>query len=387
MATRGGGELGVVVHPTASVSLPAESPVLRTPPADVPKHLTAEDLVGFDYWTLFSDVFVDRRGRLRAVGPPLGNLVQDLPQLEVLVPAIGAGPVGARRVHQRRERWVHDFALKVPRQEPFEVLVRAGEVFETSVMVDPSRFRAPLGDVTLVTLQKNNEPSWVRQWIEYHASLGVSDFVIYDNGSANFDDLVVEVGKTAEVQVQIVEWPFPYGPRTWKKAGYARRASIEHWVRAFGGNSWYLGTDIDEYLVLGDREVASVPAFLNSLPRYVGMCALHHYGVPAVEPTTPSGLVPTAADYPLRDRALSSVASQKYFARARLPFDLGVHKAKVRPLRTVTAPASQLYFLHYGGLSTDWKGDDRTRVRSLEEVDVVEDRSVIDVFDALPIHR
>jgi hypothetical protein len=274
--------------------------------------------------------------------------------------------------------------------DPVEVSVRLGDLVDETVLAQHEARLAPhrsaRGPVTMVTMQKDNPPAWVRQWVEYHHLLGIDDFVIYDNGSADPVGLVRELGSLPpKVNVLIVDWSFPYGPVKWKAASFARRGSIEHWERALGGNRWYLGTDVDEYVVLGD-DIGNVRALLDRFPRLAGMVVLDHFGVPVLEPRTPPGALPMASDYPYRDRS-HSMNAPKFLARPRLCRGLGVHRARARPFRIVRASQDDVYFLHYGGLNTDWKGEDRGRQRTLAEVDAVGDERVRAVFERHDIQR
>lgn len=120
--------------------------------------------------------------------------------------------------------------------------------------------------ICMFTLQKNNPISWIKQWIDYHVTLGINSFLIYDNNSDLYNTEHLEESiKRPDVTVKIVEWNVPYGPQgidcdhydTWD-SDYAQSSMFEHAKRRYLTNAkLIINSDIDELLVI-DKPIESI---------------------------------------------------------------------------------------------------------------------------------
>jgi len=112
------------------------------------------------------------------------------------------------------------------------------------------------GHRVMVTLQKNNPLSWIRQWMHYHwCNHGVDAFLIYDNGSTKYtcQDMLYMLSSD-RYKLKIVPWPYPYGPQGSDHApwdsDFGQYCMLEHAkYRYLSHAGLVLNHDIDELLV------------------------------------------------------------------------------------------------------------------------------------------
>lgn len=136
------------------------------------------------------------------------------------------------------------------------------------ILLNPGNTVIPVNNISnefsekicLMTLQKNNPISWIKQWILYHKNnFGVDGVLIYDNNSTDYSIEELERSiQVAGVTVKIVAWNVPYGPQgfdcdyynTWD-SDYAQSTMFEHAKRRYVHNARLaINCDIDELLVL-----------------------------------------------------------------------------------------------------------------------------------------
>lgn len=115
----------------------------------------------------------------------------------------------------------------------------------------------------LMTLQKNNDLSWIKFWIEFHVlNLGVDAVVLYDNGSTKYNssDLFSLLTSIDSLKFfVIVEWDFPYGPGAMKvdntevsrwDSDYCQYGALMHARHFFVNSSNVLiNLDVDELVL------------------------------------------------------------------------------------------------------------------------------------------
>ncbi|KFK30361.1 hypothetical protein AALP_AA7G251300 [Arabis alpina] len=84
-----------------------------------------------------------------------------------------------------------------------------------------------------------NVAKYLREWVMYHATIGIQRFIIYDNGSDDELDDVVEVLQREKYDVTKVLWIWP---KT-QEAGFSHAA-------VYGNDSctWMMFLDVDEFL-------------------------------------------------------------------------------------------------------------------------------------------
>jgi Glycosyltransferase family 25 (LPS biosynthesis protein) len=255
-----------IVHP-APVRLPGgEPPGLRQPPR--PLHLRQEGYEAeFDRHTLFYDVFHEPGGAVKWIGPPLLNL---RPWLEA---------AGCRdRVPLQIEELALCSRVTRPGVMQSGTLI-TGEGF--SFPVTPEKNHSPwfAGHRVLFTLQKDNRPEWIRDWVAFHVQHhGANAVLLYDNDSTlTTPDELLEVvaGVPGVTTAAVVAWPFPYGPQAgdsgrWD-SNFCQHGALEHarW-RFLAQARSVLNCDVDECVLtpggpsvfaLAERSRSGVVAF------------------------------------------------------------------------------------------------------------------------------
>jgi hypothetical protein len=186
---------------------------IRNPPR--PLSLRYEDYEdNFDFTTIFYDCFWDYTGEaIILIGPPLANLERELDFTVIAYPSVVECKVIIRHVL---------LGCKVIAKAPAGT---TGLIIRTA---SSEAFIAPQPNLcdlyrkrrTIMTLNKNNELIWMRDWIrfnrDYHGCNGV---LIYDNDSDAYGiDEIYEylqpLGET--IQILVLAWPFKYGVADWR---------------------------------------------------------------------------------------------------------------------------------------------------------------------------
>ncbi|MFJ2759463.1 glycosyltransferase [Nocardioides sp. NPDC087217] len=228
----------VRIDRVAPLVLAADAPVKRTPPR--PEHMRQADyLEKFDDTTVFYDVFEDH-GDVVLVGPPLLNLELDVPSGSV----------------------VRDFkkVLRARVDLTQADAVRAAGLEVTPVgHSDLGLFR---GRRVLMTMSKDNDPSWIRDWATYYAQVHGTDAVlVYDNGSTYGPEAVREALTGIEgIEIAVVvDWPFKYGPQAgsgvYWDSDFCQSGGFEHARQKYLGlAAGVINADVDE-LVVSERSI------------------------------------------------------------------------------------------------------------------------------------
>jgi len=336
--------------------------------------LDDEDIRQYDNSTVFYDVFFNSdNSRLCMVGPPLLNL-------RALVTPITVTLNGR--------------SLKVDVREYFKRRVCIGEVDLKGCTIDEinqleidfnRRFsfsaRLPSSEakparLILSTLQKDNKINWIQDWVKYYRqNFGVDKVVLYDNGSANFDEL-----KLALPDITIEPWPFKHGITRSQGNKFCQYGALNHCRLKHGHGSHIFNFDIDELLCYPRSRLDS------ELEKYDAIL-FDSYNVPF------KGVDSGDYSYPdFRTREIDNrAAGFKYIYRSDRVFANSIHYVRTRKgnlsesfyrqvartrrklargnalqrylsrlllryLRLKYVDPSQGYFLHFIGITTNWKG-------------------------------
>lgn len=239
--------------------LPSHGGLHRSPPRPAEHRGPGYD-EQFDSLTLFYDAF--RSGRdIRTVGPPLFNL-------ERIV--LDGLRVQARAAQARTSRLDRVQRCLVPGGAHRGQTLAFGSG-PLQLNSDISEDVAPLfrNRKVLVTMSKDNDLEWVRDWARFYARAhGVDAVVIYDNGSTTYSvaDLAAALEQVDELKVgAVVGWPFKFGPRgvpgrmgatgwqpgQWWDSDFCQYGVLEHarW-RLLRQAAGVINADIDELVVV-----------------------------------------------------------------------------------------------------------------------------------------
>jgi hypothetical protein len=269
----------------------------------VPERLRAPGYdAGYDFRTVVYDaVLMPDRGAVWLFCPKLANFAA----LLRAGLAIDGTPVRVARV-RRFERY--DIA---------EVSWGGGPGL-LSLSIGDWRAEVPLSGVdretfagrnVLLTLSKNNELRWIRDWVRFHVhEHGVDAVLFYDNGSSGYGapEIAATLGEVDGLrEVRVLSAVFPYGPQGVRRmkfrANFLQAALLNlARFRFLAPARTVLQCDVDELVVrrtattVFDATVASRAGFLRipgewRFPAPTGAMPLHvdHYMRPAEARTCP----------------------------------------------------------------------------------------------------
>ena len=246
----------------SSWSVDPERDPTRDPPRPLSlRHDNYEEQ--FDFTTVLYDVFWSPAGdEIICLGPPLFNLEQDLGL------TIVAWPSMARCAYEIRHLFLGCRVIVEPPAGTTGLILktRGGE---SLLAPQPNLCELFGGRRVAVTLSRNNELAWIRDWITftktYHQCDGV---LIYDNNSDRYciQDIYDHVEPVVNgVRVLILRWPFKYGAPDWRlplsyglvDSLYCQPGMLEHarWRFLTHARS-VLNTDVDELVITeGHRSI------------------------------------------------------------------------------------------------------------------------------------
>jgi len=124
---------------------------------------------------------------------------------------------------------------------------------EYSPAADSAKNRYKLSISTLFKY----ETDFLQEWIEYHRSVGVEHFYLYENNPTPDERMtaILEPYKRAGIVTHIL-WPYPYGFYNYKlrklwpndALAYTQVPQINHALYKFAAETeWLLSCDVDEY--------------------------------------------------------------------------------------------------------------------------------------------
>jgi len=339
--------------------------------------LDAYDLEQYDNDSIFYDVFFDISNRfLYTVGPPFLNLQRFL------------FPITCR-INNDREKYLFQV------DEYFDRNIAIGKLsLKDLALYDENiiefdfnkRFqwcvriglnRSEIKPVIVTTIQKDNRIKWIMEWIDYYSqNYGIDQTIIYDNNSSNRGDLK----SISDDRLMIVAWDFKYGPTRSHANQFCQLGSLNHCRLKFGANNIIMNFDIDELLYLNNSKLRMY------FKRY-NLMIFDGYRVPFIKPITEDF---SYADFSFRDKRPQQ-GGLKYFYKPRAVVANNIHDAlleghqglllkKLRTryyrlcnaqknnriykclldlmaaiLKLKIANVNEAYFLHFIGITTNWK--------------------------------
>ena len=205
---------------------------------------------------------------------------------------------------------------------------------------------------TLYTMQKNNSFEWIKDWISINRTIhSIDNFIIYDNNSTEYEakdlDLYCSENFT---NVKVISCPFLYGPGAFDKSDwdsdYLQYAMFEHVRYSFFHQSGYLlNNDVDEivpFSSLFDTLIAKDVTglcfkgywtYISDDNRSITKDEIKHHH---------HTLISKAVMCPSKWLVNISKLDDESF--------LGVHT-----IDTFNVINVDLYYLHFSGISNDWK--------------------------------
>lgn len=231
--------------------------VARTPL----KHRREDFEEQFDDTTLFYDIFQNTDGDLVMCGPPAWNLEREIFFADYVV---DGAPVGSRPTIREFDRC----SLSV-------LPIDRGQARSLDLTIFEHSLRCDIGEThtdafkdsrAVLTINKNNDLEWIRDWAEFYVKLhGADSFLLFDNASTHYScsELVESVYKVEGLaRFWVAPFPFSFGP-TNDKAGIWDSNFLQismlklAQLRFLAGARSVLSVDIDE-LVLPAGDGTSV---------------------------------------------------------------------------------------------------------------------------------
>ncbi|HEY3876185.1 MAG TPA: hypothetical protein VGM92_11970, partial [Candidatus Kapabacteria bacterium] len=164
----------------------------------------------YDYQTFIYDAAFSEN-RLRLLAPPFLNLTPIVETARIFT-SFSSMPLR----HSLRS---------LDRHSQIDVEVAPNtEVVHFKTPIGLRSFRSTIADAdfyagkrVLLAKSKDNELSWISDWVTYHQIVHRADAVLlFDNGSRKYDlvELVEAIAANTRVdRIGVVSWPFPFGPR------------------------------------------------------------------------------------------------------------------------------------------------------------------------------
>ena len=238
-----------------SLSLPPEAAITRESTRPVEFRQPGYD-EAFDASTLFYDLILSRnryRNNLIFICPPFLNLF----------PSFYGGRIGDKPLASTISNYYfRDLCSDVwiPNWDSDAVNI----AFDFgSYRLRPQHAATDLyqGRRVLYTHSKDNEVSWIIEWVQFHArNHGANAVLIYDNASTNYkgedlERLLKEAFPSFEINV--VNWPYKFGPQGfkggWWDSNFCQTCAFQDArFRFLDSASSVLNCDIDE-LVVSER--------------------------------------------------------------------------------------------------------------------------------------
>jgi hypothetical protein len=155
---------------------------------------------------------------------------------------------------------------KCPHNHTFIYSVNTDYNQNVKLIINDCRIETPVNkypsfkDETIFSTIVKDEDDFIVSWIKYHARLGASRFIIYDNSTNITLSTVLEDYIKTNIVV-LIKWPYPYF--TSIAGGSGQTTHQNHSIYAFQ-NSKYIGLfDIDEYVNL--QGVSNIERFFEEL--------------------------------------------------------------------------------------------------------------------------
>ena len=288
----------------------------------------------YDYTTLFYNIFLDYNNQnLVFVGPLLYELNDKYMDFSVYFN-------GSKTNRSHEEQRSHLFCLKygvenVNENNSVEIHING---HKKQLTIAKNNYKC--GNRILITKQKNNKPKWIIDWINHYTHrYNVTNIVIFDNNSDDFDGLKRQLESFSHVS--LIPYNFPFGVPRKFPSNFLQHNLMEIGFQQFCKDDVFIfNFDIDELLVVD-------PAQLNSVlsTKDIGY-KVDMWWVP---------MLLDGEDYSYKDfkykEPNKTNSGNKYIVNKRNTKHLGIHYV----ITTNKMVRDGGYFLHFKGINTNWK--------------------------------
>lgn len=222
----------------------------------------------------------------------------------------------------------------------------------------------------IVTISRDNELTWIRDWVEFYARYhGCDAVLLYDNGSTKYgrDELQNVISAVPGIaQALVVRWPYKWGPswgtaplRYWQgpndiqhdfwDSDFLQYATLEHARHRFLGKaSTVINADIDELVFTGSGE----SVFDLALRSKTGF--LNYGGIWIENASTQTSSLRSYRDYIYNRRPPQPASGKWTVVPSRCPVHLPWATHWILGLAGDELSAL-VQHRHYRGINTNWK--------------------------------
>jgi hypothetical protein len=391
-----------VIESASSWVLPEDVGYRREPARPINRR-PADFEALFDAHTVFYDCFRVTETQVMLIGPPLNRFDGVLDSL-----SITSLPAGSPCHYEVDHRFATGFAnrrthnmcrvvVDVPESDvSLHLQSRAGDAV---LQIRPNAREAFRGRRVLLTLSKNNDPTWICDWMRFHRDLHSADAVLlYDNGSTRYTvaSLLNGMKQVSGFRaISVVEWPYKYGPQgigrgTWDSA-FCQDGALEDARWRFLGDAYaVLSCDIDE-LVLSDarsvfdRAAAAREGCVRFSGRWVNAQAPPLQSRKDAEQTVPrhrestDQLLPQWRWKTFRPKDVNLCPAKWAVAPNRCPQNAQWSIHEIVGMRAQRLKLDETCYRHFRQIGTNWKNS-RTSIEPSNRVRHKEDARLQEAF-------
>lgn len=302
------------------------------------KPLSEEDLKQYDYFTLFYDIFLDRKNEyLVIVGPPLLNFKRLFPLIILFN--------NKQLILNQTIDFNHlSYILKYKVNEintVNQVKVILKNKLEKNFVINKNTFE--FNGKILITKQKNNNLIWINDWIKHYQNLGVENIIIFDNNSKNQKELMEKYNKNNNIL--IIPYNFKFGTINCHQNKFMQVACLNNALYRFCDNNWILNFDIDELLNINSQ----------SLKNITKKKSFNYYFNQLHIPVTNNLSENYSFDYFTKSKNTILKGGPKYIVHSDNCYYLDVHTFKSKCQSIDMTSLFNIFFYHYQGITTNWK--------------------------------
>ena len=347
------------IYTPQAAYLPSTSPIHRKPLGGRKRLLFRQppepaDYLQFETHTLVHDIFLAHEAaQVVAIGPPLLNLASELTPVSLTVDCRDIPIKGRVSARERFSFLTFDLPGDLHHRDSMAIQVNFNDRYRYKFNVQRQPFK-PV-NLQLNTLQKDNEISWIIDWIQYYEHLGVDRILLYDNGSSNFSEIENALQNLASsIDLVLIQWPYLFGPRSSTRNRFCQASRANHALRCFGQAEWDAHFDLDEYLIVqqatgarqestsGAIDAGALSSLAQETPHRIGQLRFDSYWVPNVGSTSnprDNSSPPTVRDFLYRENKARGTA-HKFLVRQRALRYAKTHNCRLKPV--INANSSQV---------------------------------------------
>ena len=313
----------------------------------------------FDASTLFYDLILSRNkhgNNLILIGPPFLNLF----------PSIYGGRIAGKPIASTISNYYFRDGccdVWIPNWDNDAVHL---EFDFGSYRLTPQRAATHLYQQrrVLFTLSRDNEISWIVDWVQFHArNHGANAVLIYDNASTKYagEDLERSLKEAFPgFEINVVDWPYKYGPQGfkggWWDSNFCQAGAFQDArFRFLDSASSVLNCDIDEFVVSekGESIFDITEKSRNGCTMFSGKWISNATSGTQPAFNSPSDLRHSCFRYLARTEAVCPKKWCVVPGRCKLEEYWGAHTVSGRDL--VSSYSDSFSYRHFRSINTNWK--------------------------------